>query len=723
MTFLGIMPTSDAELPDYVVSLTSPTTLGEESFYGGSISFNDGKAIVTKPRVGFFNYVSDVFVFDGTSGTFISKLSDITNDDLSSMDFTVLDNYAIADNGVNSTLYDVVSGNLIQTFNDTSSCKAISGNNFLIGESVYDISTGNLIVTIANPIENGSNFGNQCAINGNDIILYNSFYENQQWNRIYQLFDESGNLIQTFDDPDSTTGDMDGKIAISGNKLIVIKPNIEAIVFDMSTGNHLKTLKNPTFIGQDNFGTAITVDGNKILIGAQSAEDEFGINSGVVYVFDINSGNLLQIISNPVSSDSDYFGRRIAMEDNNVIITATDAKTNDVKTGAVYLFNLNTIPPSDVIAPVVTTPQTIRISSNNSSEIITWENATATDNYGIPSIPVCDFSSGSNFQIGTTIVTCTSTDDTGNIGTDSFSVIIDDIGNPEIEILNIQPSNADNELGSRIQYIIPTVTDNSGESIIANCSPESNSIFPIGETIVTCTASDSSGNSNSTEFIITILEEPTVETTTEPTVETSQIISKEPLSFVDKSKDPKTYVERYVTEPSYKEWFDSNYPDYTIYEGIGITEDEYLVIVASLEQSVTESSETTEIEEPIVMDNVDLPVVTTPQEKTEEIETETIIQDDESSCGTGTKDVNGICVLIESQLKSEPSCGIGTIEKNGICVVDTSKSNEEKTQCGEGTYVENGICVVDKNQNTQDSSVPKNDFFDSLIKMFSSWFG
>jgi len=98
------------------------------------------------------------------------------------------------------------------------------------------------------------------------------------------------------------------------------------------------------------------------------------------------------------------------------------------------------------------------------------------------------------------------------------------------------------------------------------------------------------------------------------------------------------------------------------------------------------------------------------------------IQDLNPSCGTGTKDVNGICVLIGSQLKSEPSCGTGTIEKDGICVVDTSKSNEEKTLCGEGTYVENGICVVDQNQNAQDSSVPKNDFFDSLIKMFSSWF-
>ena len=57
----------------------------------------------------------------------------------------------------------------------------------------------------------------------------------------------------------------------------------------------------------------------------------------------------------------------------------------------------------------------------------------------------------------------------------------------------------------------------------------------------------------------------------EPTVETP-IISEEPLSFVDKSKDPQTYVERYITEPSYKEWFDENYPDYTIHEAVGLSE-------------------------------------------------------------------------------------------------------------------------------------------------------
>ena len=42
------------------------------------------------------------------------------------------------------------------------------------------------------------------------------------------------------------------------------------------------------------------------------------------------------------------------------------------------------------------------------------------------------------------------------------------------------------------------------------------------------------------------------------------------------------YVERYITEPEYKAWFDRNFSDYTIYEGIGITELQYQEIVNNL---------------------------------------------------------------------------------------------------------------------------------------------
>lgn len=43
-------------------------------------------------------------------------------------------------------------------------------------------------------------------------------------------------------------------------------------------------------------------------------------------------------------------------------------------------------------------------------------------------------------------------------------------------------------------------------------------------------------------------------------------------SFVDQQEDPYHYIQRYTNEPSYKDWFDRNYPEYTIYEAVGLPE-------------------------------------------------------------------------------------------------------------------------------------------------------
>jgi len=49
--------------------------------------------------------------------------------------------------------------------------------------------------------------------------------------------------------------------------------------------------------------------------------------------------------------------------------------------------------------------------------------------------------------------------------------------------------------------------------------------------------------------------------------------TKKPLaSFVDPKKNPMHYVNRYVNEPKYKEWFEKNYPNMTIYEAVGLEE-------------------------------------------------------------------------------------------------------------------------------------------------------
>jgi len=62
-------------------------------------------------------------------------------------------------------------------------------------------------------------------------------------------------------------------------------------------------------------------------------------------------------------------------------------------------------------------------------------------------------------------------------------------------------------------------------------------------------------------------------------ITSSQTIETEPelepiskiASFVDPTKDPQYYIDRYNSESAYKKWFDTNFPDMTIQEAVGLS--------------------------------------------------------------------------------------------------------------------------------------------------------
>ena len=61
------------------------------------------------------------------------------------------------------------------------------------------------------------------------------------------------------------------------------------------------------------------------------------------------------------------------------------------------------------------------------------------------------------------------------------------------------------------------------------------------------------------------------------------------LSFVDQTIEPSHYVKRYITEPNYKDWFDAQFPKYTIWEGIGVSEQRYSEIIVQIHMDMLES--------------------------------------------------------------------------------------------------------------------------------------
>ena len=51
---------------------------------------------------------------------------------------------------------------------------------------------------------------------------------------------------------------------------------------------------------------------------------------------------------------------------------------------------------------------------------------------------------------------------------------------------------------------------------------------------------------------------------------------KKTLNFVDGKKDPHEYIRRYLMESKYKDWFNRNYPNHTIYDAVGLSAADYV---------------------------------------------------------------------------------------------------------------------------------------------------
>lgn len=111
----------------------------------------------------------------------------------------------------------------------------------------------------------------------------------------------------------------------------------------------------------------------------------------------------------------------------------------------------------------------------------------------------CDHPSGSFFGVGDTTVTCTSTAGP----TCSFKVTVNDEQAPTISCPADITVNAPSGSCSAVVNFTVTASDNCGIPTVV-ASPASGSVFPVGTTTVTATATDAAGNSTNCSFSVTI---------------------------------------------------------------------------------------------------------------------------------------------------------------------------------------------------------------------------
>lgn len=185
--------------------------------------------------------------------------------------------------------------------------------------------------------------------------------------------------------------------------------------------------------------------------------------------------------------------------------TSTDAHGNTGRS----TFTV-TVTIIDTTPPVVTVPSDMTVKSGSASGAAVTYSASATDNVDGSLTPSCNPSSGNTFPIGTTTVTCTATDSHGNTGTASFTITVVFVDMTPPTFQNV-PANtkveANGPSGSVVTYTQPTATDDTDGPIAqVTCAPASGSTFPLGTTTVTCSATDSHGNTGTVSFTIQIVD-------------------------------------------------------------------------------------------------------------------------------------------------------------------------------------------------------------------------
>ncbi len=183
-----------------------------------------------------------------------------------------------------------------------------------------------------------------------------------------------------------------------------------------------------------------------------------------------------------------------------ITLSATDASSN----AGTCTFTVMT---TDNIAPTLTCPPNATLTLGNTCQAILpnyLSLATLADNCSpAPTASQSPVAGAILSGAGTTTIILTATDGTGNTASCAFAVTRIDLMDPFIicpSSFSFSPSGLD--CNPAAFWAAVTATDNCGATLVG--SHASGDPFPIGNTVVTYTATDSAGNSSACSFTVTV---------------------------------------------------------------------------------------------------------------------------------------------------------------------------------------------------------------------------
>ncbi|XP_071816734.1 uncharacterized protein [Apostichopus japonicus] len=233
-----------------------------------------------------------------------------------------------------------------------------------------------------------------------------------------------------------------------------------------------------------------------------------------------NSGQTPTMVNGPINNFGFY-----EQGTNPVIYIFSDASGNEVRcefTVEVTLVGGDANP--QIVCPSVIVGNT---PANQAGTALIFDNqVTCTDDNAVQSV-LCTPASGSFFSIGTTSISCTCTDNAGNIDTCVFDGIVSVSGDNTPPVVQNCPTGGvsataePNLAGGFATWGPIIVTDDSGQTPSVASQFSSGDFFAIGMTSVLITYSDAAGNSVSCAFEVTITDvtPPTINNCPSPIVD------------------------------------------------------------------------------------------------------------------------------------------------------------------------------------------------------------
>ncbi|XP_072013725.1 uncharacterized protein [Amphiura filiformis] len=215
-----------------------------------------------------------------------------------------------------------------------------------------------------------------------------------------------------------------------------------------------------------------------------------------------NSGGVVRLSYSVPSGATFPFGSTT------VTVTATDPSGNTAMC-TFFVTVSTTTPPVDTTPPVITfcTPnQQATVSFTGQSAVVTYPPSQASDNSGGVVRLSYSVPSGATFPFGSTTVTVTATDPSGNTAMCTFFVTVSTvIGNlmltcPTPVTVTVQPGNT----GATVNYATPTPSGGNPPYSAVSCNRVSGSQFNVGQTIVQCFVTDSAGASAQCNVIVNV---------------------------------------------------------------------------------------------------------------------------------------------------------------------------------------------------------------------------